>query len=285
MKSTWMIVNAFLRKGSFARMEAAFLAAARQLDLALHIKPNDVFLSPDSLREAPPAILFMDKDLCLAKRFEMHGGRLFNHAEAIAVCDDKTLTTLAIQQAQLAQPSTIIGPMTYPNVGYPDLRFLEEAVDLLGLPLVVKEGMGSFGQQVYLARTMPQLRMTVMAISGKPLLLQRFVAETAGRDLRLYVVDGKVIAAIERINESGDFRANLESGGKALPYQPSKDEISLALAACKALQVDFAGVDLLPSNEGPLLCEINTNAHFLGLHAATGINPAEAILRMVREAL
>lgn len=280
-----MIVNAFLRKGSFAQMEAAFLTAAKRLQLDLDILPNDAFLRPDSIRQAPPAVLFMDKDLVLAKRLEAQGCRLFNSAQAIAVCDDKTLTTLAIAQAGLPQPETLIGPMTYPKVGYPDLRFLEEVVDQLGLPLVVKEGMGSFGQQVYLARTMAQLRMTVMSISGKPLLLQRFVAETAGRDLRLYVVAGRVVAAIERINESGDFRANLESGGKALAYVPAKDEEALALAACAALKVDFAGVDLLPSKDGPLLCEINTNAHFLGLKAATGINPADAILQMVKEAL
>lgn len=90
-----------------------------------------------------------------------------------------------------------------------------------------------------------------------------------GRDRRLFVVGDRVIAAIERRNEHGDFRANIEHGGVASAYFPTAQESALALAACRALGLDFGGVDLLEAEDGPVVCEVNSNAHFAGLLSAT----------------
>lgn len=285
MKRTWLVVNAFLHSKSFLGMEAVLKDAARAAGLDLMVKTNADFMGRDSLVETPRAALFFDKDLRLARRMEHAGLRLFNSAQAIENCDDKTLTALVLEEAGLPQPDTLLCPLTYPGIGYGQLGFLEEVGRQLSFPLVVKEGKGSFGQQVYLVHSLEQLQELVQQLGATELLFQRFIKEAAGQDLRLYVVGNEVVAAIRRINTKGDFRANLENGATAQVYQPSRAEKELALAASRTCGTDFAGVDLLQSMEGPLVCEVNSNAHFLGLMQVTGINPAQAIVALLKEAL
>jgi len=91
------------------------------------------------------------------------------------------------------------------------------------------------------------------------------------------VVGGRVVASILRRSHTGDFRANVTSGGTATAYRLSEEEEKLALAACRRLKLDFAGVDLLLSQDGPLLCEVNSNAHFIALREATGQNPDRVV--------
>lgn len=285
MKQAWLVVNAFLQGGSFFKMEQVLLEAARDQGMHLIKKTNADFIGESSLLDAPSAALFFDKDIKLAARMEQAGMRLFNSADAIAVCDDKTLTALAIDKAGLPQPKTILCPMTYPGIGYDGPPFLHQVVDELGLPLVVKEGKGSFGQQVYLVNSLEELDRLVRRLGATEILFQRFIQEAAGTDLRLYVVGGEVVASIRRVNTQNDFRANLENGATAHPYSPNPEEARLALAACDACQTDFAGVDLLQSRDGPLVCEVNSNAHFLGLMAVTGRKPARHIVNLLKEAL
>ncbi len=283
MEQAWLVTNAFLRADSFRRMEEELLSAARRAGVRLEPVKNDDFVKPGSLDGAPASALFFDKDIRLAERMEAAGVRLFNPARAIAACDDKTATALLMEKAGLPQPETLLCPKSYDGVGYGDMGFLDEVAGRLGFPLVVKEGQGSFGRQVYLAENLEQLRRILVLAGGKPLLFQRFIRETAGRDLRIYVVGGQAIASMERVNHSGDFRANLEHGGVAQAYRPTTEEAALAVAACRVCQADFAGVDLLPSRDGPLVCEVNSNAHFLGLLQATGINPADDIVHLLKE--
>ncbi len=285
MKKAWLIVNAFLRGSSFAGMRAALLQAAKDAGIDMTVKTNADFITRDSLANPPAAALFFDKDIRLAKRMESSGMRLFNSAQAIAVCDDKTLTSLVLEQAGLPQPETILCPMSYPGIGYREGEFLDEVIQVLGLPLVIKEGKGSFGQQVYLARSKDEILTIVRREAHCELLFQRFISEAAGSDLRLYVVGKQVVAAIRRVNTQGDFRANLENGASAFPHTPTAAQEALALAASEACGTDFAGIDLLQSNNGPLICEVNSNAHFLGLMRVTGINPAKAMMEQIRAAL
>lgn len=285
MEQAWLIVNAFLHSESFVRMKEMLQASAMDSGIDMVLKTNADFLNADSLNNTPKTALFFDKDIRLAKRMEQTGMRLFNSAQAIAVCDDKTLTALQLDEVHLPQPQTILCPMSFPGVGYGNLDFLESIANQLSFPLVVKEGKGSFGRQVYLAENMEQLKTTVLQVGHKEILFQRFIRESAGQDLRLYVVGSQVIASIRRINLQGDFRANLENGGTACSYQPTQEETDLALKACAACGTDFAGVDLLLGREGPLICEVNSNAHFLGLMAVTGINPANAIMQLIKAAL
>ncbi len=288
MREGFLIVNHFLTGGAFAGMESMLRDAASRAGVSLALRTNAMLCALPGGRllsgeRAPAFALFFDKDVRLAQLLERMGVRLFNSARAIAACDDKTLTHIAL--AGLPAPETILCPQTFPGVGYGDMQFLENVADTLGFPMVVKEGCGSFGRQVYLVSNMAELRALVAKLGATPLLFQRFIKECAGRDIRAYVVGGRVIAAIERRSESGDFRANLSGGGTARKHALTREEEALAIQACERLSLDFGGVDLLPSDQGALICEVNSNAHFIGLARVTGANPADAIMEHIRKVM
>ncbi|MDR2047334.1 MAG: hypothetical protein LBP79_05510 [Clostridiales bacterium] len=128
---------------------------------------------PRNLAEFAFAV-FWDKDTILCRVLENAGLPVFNGSRAIEICDDKALTALALQ-GKIRMPKTVIAPMTFHNIGYSDLSFLETAADALGFPLVVKERRGSLGEQVYLAGNFDELKNTVISRSRVPLLFQEFI--------------------------------------------------------------------------------------------------------------
>ena len=115
-------------------------------------------------------------------------------------------------------------------------------------------------------------RQLMDQMAARPFIIQEFVSASAGRDIRLYMAGGKLIAAMRRTSTS-DFRANIGNGGRAEAYAPSNEEIQLAERCCGLLGLDFAGVDLLHDAEGrPLVCEVNSNAHMAALTACSGVD-------------
>lgn len=277
------VENAFWQSEGTRDIRQRLQDSARAQGIELMLRSNADFLQDDSFEGLPKAVIFWDKDVRLARRLEQWGLRLYNSAEAIRVCDDKTLTYLALQGQGIPMPKTLLCPASFAAVGYTSLDFLVDAADQLGLPFIIKEGQGSFGQQVYLAHDLAQAQAIVSARAGTPMLFQRFVSESAGQDLRVYVVGGRVIGAMRRISDTGDFRANIGVGGHAESWRLSEAQEALALTCCRALGLDFAGVDLLLSHDGPLLCEVNSNAHFQALQRLTGSDPAGAIIRLIKE--
>ncbi len=237
-----------------------------------------------AVRAAPLApgdyALFWDKDIRLARALEAVGVRLYNSAAAVEVCDDKAATHLALARRGLPMPRTLIAPMTYREFCAAGDDFLRLGGRELGFPLVVKECYGSFGGQVYLAHDEEELCRLAHGMGSTPFMLQRFVAAAAGTDLRLYVVGGRVVAAMRR-HSDGDFRANIGHGGHGEAYTPTAEETALALACCETLGVDFAGVDLLTEEGRPLVCEVNSNAFMAGIQACTGVDVAGAIIEHV----
>ena len=285
MKEALYVDNAFWRSEATESLRQTLAQAALRQGIKLAHRTNADFLKEDSFTRLPPAALFWDKDQRLAKTLESEGLRLFNPSEAIRLCDDKTLTWLHLKDQGIPMPDTMLCPFTFGNVGYTRTEFIEDAAQRLGLPFVIKAGCGSFGAQVFLAHTVDEAAQRVRAMAGEPVLFQRFIKESAGRDLRLYVVGGRVIAAMERVNLAGDFRANIAGGGSANRHEVSAEESAIALSACEKLGLDFGGVDLLISKDGPLLCEVNSNAHFTALRELCGINPADYIIARLKEAL
>ena len=251
MKQILLIKNAYWRSASMDRMEARLCAAFERLGARMTAATNgslplSVGLGPfDPPR--PDAVLFWDKDTALAEAFQARGIPVFNPPSAIALCDDKALTHLRLDGI-VPMPATLICPMTFPGVGYPDKAFLDRAEAAFGYP------------------------------AGSRLLLQAFVAASAGRDKRLYMVGGRCAGAILRTNPL-DFRANLALGGSAEAYEPTPEETEICRRASDALGLAFSGVDLLDGPGGPLLCEVNSNAHFTGLEKATGRDIAGEIAR------
>lgn len=228
-------------------------------------------------------VLFWDKDVRLARALERCGARVYNPAEGVALCDDKAATHLALAGHRIPMPRTLVAPMTYVEMGERESGwFLRRAGSLLGFPMVVKECFGSLGGQVYLVQNAEELKAKTQEIAPRPFILQQYI-QPAGEDYRLYVVGGRVAAAMKRRSDE-DFRANVALGGFCEPYTPTEEETWIALRACQLLGLDFGGVDLLHDGEGcPLLCEVNSSAHMAGISECTGVDVAGEILRYVRE--
>jgi gamma-F420-2:alpha-L-glutamate ligase len=110
------------------------------------------------------------------------------------------------------------------------------------------------------------------------MIFQKFVAHSKGRDLRILVVEGKVIAGMQRIAKAGDFKANFSQGGMVENFTVDKEAAKIAIETAKALNIQVAGIDLLFTEDGYTICEANTFPGFKGLEKASGVNVAEAIL-------
>lgn len=288
MKYGWIIHNGFNNSEKFLEHVSWFVESFEKLGIKLDVKKNhevSVVLSSSFSYEfkKPDFVLFWDKDIQLAKVLESIGIPLFNSSEAIDICDNKFLTHIELTKNNIPSPKTISGPKTFPKNGYNDLSFIDLAIEKLGLPLIIKECYGSFGFAVYLANNKESIINIVNKISPKPFIFQEFIKESFGKDLRLNVVGNKVVAATKRVNENGDYRANVTNGGTMYPYTPTDEEITLALKACKATKCDFAGVDLLFSKNGPVVCEVNSNAHLKNVYLTTNIDVTIEIAKYINE--
>ncbi len=158
-----------------------------------------------------------------------------------------------------------------------------------GVPLIIKLVKGTEGVGVFLADDMKHainLLKTFKQLSS-PLIVQKFIEESAGTDIRAFVVGGKVIAAMERKAVDGDFRANIALGGQGKSLKLTPEEEDLAIRAAKAIDINVAGVDLVRSNDGPLVIEINTSPNFqskkMGLENVSGVDIAGAIIEFAVE--
>lgn len=282
----WLVVNSFLNSQKFAEIYGFFLASGKKKGVEVEVKRGDeIFCGVNqgfSGFSLPDFVLFWDKDVYLAKRLESAGLRLFNSAAAVELCDNKCLTAMALS-GKVKTPETFIAPKTFDGVGYGNLDFFKIAAEKLGYPLVVKEAYGSFGKQVYLAGNFSEGEAIVKKIGSKDFLMQKFVAESCGRDVRINVVGGKAVSAMYRHNEH-DFRSNVTGGGKAEKYIPSSEQTLAAETAAKALGLDFCGVDVLFGADGePLVAEVNSNPHFKSTFDCTGVDMSEQILSYVTE--
>lgn len=278
----WLIVNAFLETEKFQELYRLLLQAAAAHGVTLQQKTTAQLLCPVDSGFAgfalPDFVLFWDKDVYLAQRLEAAGVRCFNRAQAIARCDNKALTAIGLLHAGVRTPRTILAPKTFENIGYCRTEFLAEAFRQLGAPMVIKEAYGSFGQQVWLVETPEQAETLAARLHGREFLMQEFIASSRGRDVRVNVVGGRVAASMLRSN-AHDFRSNLTIGGSMRPWQATDAQAEAALRACRALELDFAGVDVLFGEaDEPVVCEVNSNPHFKTTLDCTGVDLAACIL-------
>lgn len=218
--------------------------------------------------------VYLDKEKYAARLLEASGMRLFNSAEAIEVCDDKMRTFLALQGV-VPLPITMPAPLCYTPRAPVSEGMLDDVERTLGYPVVVKECFGSLGKGVFLANDRGELRETAEALKLKPHVFQQFIAESAGRDLRVIVVGGEVVASMRRVSLT-DFRSNAELGGRGEPYPLDEAARSLSKRIADRLKLDYCGIDLLFSKDGYLVCEVNSNAFFGTIERVTGINVARA---------
>ncbi|WKE65416.1 30S ribosomal protein S6--L-glutamate ligase [Gallaecimonas kandeliae] len=204
----------------------------------------------------------------LLRQFEAMGVYTPVSAAALQRSRDKLRALQILTAQQIPMPVTAFAHV--PD----DIPDLIEMVG--GAPLVLKLLEGSQGIGVVLAETAQAAKSVIEAFMGVKvnILVQEYIKESAGRDLRLLVVGDKVVAAMERIAKNGDFRANLHRGGEARAVKISPQERRLAVQAAKSLGLGIAGVDLLRSDRGPLVLEVNSSPGLEGIEAATGLDIA-----------
>ena len=230
----------------------------------------------------------MDKDLYLAKAISQEMP-LFNSYRSLVLSDDKMSSLLALRGQGIEAPLTIAAPLCYLEA--PDPRevrsFLDIVEERLSYPLVYKACHGSLGRQVLRIDDRKALEEVYDRNKAIPHLYEKFLSAHAGHDYRVLVVGGKVIAAMERVNEK-DFRSNIALGGKGRDRTKDLPEDFRRMAVCsaKALDLDYAGIDLAIGERGePLFLEANGNAFLTEIEAVTGVNVAKAFVDWILEKL
>jgi ribosomal protein S6--L-glutamate ligase len=198
-----------------------------------------------------------------------------NQALTKSSAKNKFARKLLINQAGLPTPRSSI---------VRDISTIATEAEVLGFPLVVKIPSGSGGRGVFLAENLSTLLPIVDYLTNNqkiPLLLEEFVKEAQGKDLRIFVTGEKILAAMEREAKPGEVRSNIHAGGLGRPVELTDKEKEIAVLATKAVGLEIAGVDIIRSSRGPLILEVNARPGFEGLEQATGIDVADGIIKYV----
>ena len=211
------------------------------------------------------------------RHFERMGVVVINNSDAIENVKDKLYSHQILAQSNLDIPKTML--LKHPI----DVEFVEKHI---GYPAIVKTISGSYGKGVFLVETKKQLKqlLTMAELTKKSynIIIQEFIKDTWGKDLRVLVVNNKVVGCMMRQSTDDDFRANISRGGEGIPYEVNEQIEWLSSESAKALDLDIAGVDLLFDNGGYKICEINSNPGFEGMETYTKKNIAEEIVNYIK---
>ena len=219
--------------------------------------------------------------LAIVRQLERLGVHVFNGADVIETVRDKLHTHQILAESGIDTPDTMLAKFPV------DMKLIEE---LIGFPVVVKTLNGALGIGVFLIESQSAFS-DLMELVGETnpnlqLIFQKFVSVSKGRDLRLFVVDGEVIAAMERRAQDGGFKANYSSGGSVHFFDADDEAKEIAIKTSKVLNIDVGGIDLLfKENGGYTICEANTFPGFKGLEKASGVNVARRILEVMQRQL
>jgi gamma-F420-2:alpha-L-glutamate ligase len=272
------------------------VADALGIDLSI-LKPRDFDLVVDSKEDwsatydgrslpKPDAIICRTGaetsyfTLAVLRHFERQGVMLINGSHAIEAVADKLHTMQILSRSGLPIPKTILGKFPV------DVDLVERE---LGFPVVVKTLKGTRGAGVVLCTDRLQFNdlanLLDGATTGADFLFQQYIAASHGRDVRVLVVDGKAVAAMERRSSDGSFKSNVSLGGHAARFDLPRDMAKLAVRTAEALHLDVAGIDILFDHQGYRICEANSSPGFQALEPACGISVPEIVFKAVRSRL
>jgi ribosomal protein S6--L-glutamate ligase len=211
----------------------------------------------------------------VVRQFEMMNVFTTVTSDAITRSRDKLRSFQRLSKAGIGMPKTV-----FTNYS----RDVDEMIEHVGgTPVIIKLLEGTQGLGVVLAETRNAAKSVLEAFNGLQAraLVQEYIAEAKGSDLRALIVDGQVVGAMKRTSVEGEFRSNLHRGGKAEYVKLSEPELKLAIKAARALKLPVCGVDMLQSARGPLLMEVNSTPGLEGIEGATGKNIAKAIITFI----
>lgn len=212
----------------------------------------------------------------IVRHFEMMGVFSVSGSLAITRSRDKLRSLQILSKHEVDMPKTV----------FASKGNIADIQKLLGkTPWVLKILEGTQGVGVVLVETTKAAKSVLDAFYGMEvnLLVQEYIEEAGGADIRAFIVNGKVVGAMKRQGAEGDFRSNLHQGGTAAPYKLNRKEKSTALAAAKAMGLSICGVDMIPSKRGPLVMEVNSSPGLEGIEKATHIDVADAIMAYIDE--
>jgi ribosomal protein S6--L-glutamate ligase len=211
----------------------------------------------------------------VVRQFEEMGVFTIASSEAILRSRDKLKSLQRLSKAGIGMPKTV-----FTNYS----RDVEEVIEHVGgTPVIIKLLEGTQGLGVVLAESKNAAESVLEAFNGLQarVIVQEFIKEAKGADLRALVVDGQVVGAMKRQGKEGEFRSNLHRGGSANIIKLDADELKLAMNAAKVLKLPVCGVDMLQSGRGPLLLEVNSTPGLEGIEGATQKNRARAIITFI----
>ena len=213
----------------------------------------------------------------ILRQFEMMGVTSLNESTSITRSRDKLRALQILSRSGLGLPTTSYAHST---------RMTEKLIKMVGgAPCIIKLIEGTQGKGVILADTNKAAESVVDGFRQMKahFLVQEFIKESNGQDIRAFVIGDKVVASMMRSAKEGEFRSNLHRGGTALPVDITPHEAEVAVKAAKALGLNVAGVDLLRSSRGPLILEVNSSPGLQGIETSTGLDIAGMIIEYIEK--
>lgn len=212
----------------------------------------------------------------VVRQLEMQGIWMASSSIAITRARDKLRSQQILAKAGVDTPKTLVSRNT---------ADIDDLLEQIGLPVIIKLASGTHGNGVVLAETKKAAKSALQAFylyneDGTNILLQEYVKESAGTDIRALVVGSRVVASMKRQSLDDDFRSNLHKGGEGTSIKLTPEEKRIAVRAAKAMGLHIAGVDLMRSDQGPMVLEVNASPGF-GIEKVTGRNVAAKIIDYV----
>jgi len=211
----------------------------------------------------------------VVRQFEVMGAYTTAESQAIARSRDKLRSLQLLAREGVGLPVTGFAH---------SLKDIDEVIDLVGgAPLVIKLLEGTQGKGVVLAETRKAAESVIGAFQqvGANILVQQYIKEAKGTDIRAFVVGGRVVAAMERKAAPGEFRSNLHLGGTATPITLTRKERNTAVRAARVMGLDVAGVDIMRASSGPVVIEVNSSPGLEGIETSTGIDVSGEIIDFI----
>lgn len=207
--------------------------------------------------------------ISLIRQMELMGMLLFNKYDAILKTKNKIETMQILDHYKIPIPRTVV--IKRPEDTAQAAKFVG------GFPLIVKQPFGSFGNGVTIIESMRALKSFL--VWNEPMyLLQEYVKYSRGKDIRVFVVNGKVVGTMMRSAKKGEFRSNIELGGTGGAVEITEEEASISLRSVQALDLSYGGVDIMRGKSGPVVLEVNSNPGFKTLEVASGVNIARILV-------
>lgn len=213
----------------------------------------------------------------ILRQFEMMGVFSLNESTSITRSRDKLRALQILSRSGIGLPTTSYAHST---------KMTEKLIQMVGgAPCVIKLIEGTQGKGVILAETNKAAESVIDGFRQMKahFLVQEFIKESNGCDIRAFVIGDRVVASMMRRAKDGEFRSNLHRGGTAIPVEISTEEATVAVKAAKALGLNVAGVDLLRSSRGPLVLEVNSSPGLQGIETSTGLDIASMIVEYIEK--